>query len=135
MGMLKNELKLKFEKSTVKQADKNEVDINTIMRKYQKNGTLPQMIQSDPKFGDFSDVPSYHEACNTVIFAQMQFDALPLEAKKRFKNDPAEMLTFCADPANADEMVKLGLAVKKTSDDTPVINDDKTTIKTEVKNA
>lgn len=134
MGMLKRDLKLKFEKSTVKQADKNDVDINTIMRKYIKNGTLPAMIQSDAKYGDFSDVPTYHEACNTVLMAQVQFDALSVEAKKQFKNDPAEMLAFCADPANAEQLVKLGLAVPKAVDSSPTNNEIKTINSAEVKN-
>lgn len=98
--------------TTVKQSFKDDVNINKIMKRYEKNGSLPQMIRDNAGYGDYSDVPSYHEACNKVLFAQMQFDALSVEVKKRFKNDPVEMLEFCFNPDNFDEMVKLGLAIK-----------------------
>jgi len=127
---------LKCGKTEVKQHFKNEVDINTIMRRYVKNGTLPQMIRDNAAYGDFSNVPSYHEAQNIIIKATEQFNALDVDVRKRFKNDPAEMLAFVSDPANKEEMYKLGLAIKPTNvvDSTPIINDDKTTTNSEVNN-
>ena len=47
------------------------------------------------------------------MLAQEQFAALDAAVRSRFDNDPAKFLEFTADPANADEMVKMGLAVAK----------------------
>lgn len=104
-----------------KQAFKDECDINKIMSKYQKNGQLPDMIKTNPKFGDFSNPNSYQDSLNLVIHAQEQFASLSAAVRKRFNNDPAQFLEFTADPNNLPEMVKLGLATKRQ---TNLNNDD-----------
>lgn len=94
-----------------KQADKEACDINNILRRYEKTGILSDMILENPQYGDFSDVASFQEACQVVRVAEEQFGALSARVRERFGNDPANMLAFCADPANRAEMVDLGLAV------------------------
>lgn len=126
---------LKCGKTETKQHFKNEVDINTIMRRYVKTGALPQMIRDNAAYGDFSNVPSYHEAQNIIIKAYEQFNALDVDVRKRFKNDPAEMLAFVSDPSNKEEMYELGLAIKPTAISTSTNDDDKTTTNSEVNNA
>lgn len=96
--------------SLTKQEFKKQCDINTILAKYQKTGQLPDLIKSDPRYGDFSEVGSYQEALDTVILARQQFDALSSKLRSRFGNDPSEFLAFVNDPKNAEEMVSLGLA-------------------------
>jgi phage internal scaffolding protein len=61
-------------------------------------------------YGDFSSVPDYQEAMNTVIHAQDQFNALPANIRKEFDHDPEKMLAFCSDPTNLEKMRELGLA-------------------------
>lgn len=101
--------------SLTKQADAAAADINTILKRYEKTGTLPDMIKSDPMWGDFSDVPSFQEAFALVAKSEEQFAALDAPVRKRFDNDPAKFLAFATDPANSAEMVALGLAVEKTA--------------------
>ena len=96
-------------KGLTKQTDKDSADINVILRKYEKTGSLPDMILREPKYGDFSDVLSYQDALNLVMHAEEQFAALDAQVRKRFDNEPAEFLAFCNDPKNRDEMRKLGL--------------------------
>jgi len=96
-----------------KQEFREECNVNNILRKYRKTGLLPSMIKSNPQYGDFSDVGSYQEACNIVLFAQEQFSALPASTRDRFGNDPVKFLEFVNDPRNSDELVKMGLATKK----------------------
>lgn len=101
------------------QAHKESCDINEITRKYERTGELPDMIDRDPEqWGDFSSGETYHEAMNIVTHANQQFDALPAQVRKRFDNDPQKFLQFFEDPANLDEMAKLGLAkrVQKASE-------------------
>lgn len=99
--------------SRTKQADKKSCDINFILDRYAKTGQLPEMIKRNPRYGDFSAVPDFQESCDVVQKATEQFEALDAKVRKRFHNNPAEMLEFAADPANAEEMVRLGMAVKR----------------------
>lgn len=104
---------MEFDPGLTKQADKDSCDVNKILERFERTGMLPDMIRSDARYGDFSTVPTYQEACDIVLKAQEQFEALSAHVRDRFSNDPARMLEFCSDPRNAEEMVKLGLAVAK----------------------
>lgn len=94
---------------TTSQADKDAADINNILRRYEKTGELPVMIERDPSWGDFSDVPSFQEALDIVAKAEDQFAALDAHVRRRFDNDPAKFLEFASDDKNKAEMAKLGL--------------------------
>lgn len=92
-----------------KQADAKDCDINSIFKRYEKTGQLPDMIVREPRYGDFSSVPSYQEAINIVRHAEEQFANLDVHLRNRFENDPVKFLEFCQDTKNLDEMEKLGL--------------------------
>lgn len=94
------------------QQHKDDCDINNILKRYEKTGILPDLIKADPQYGDFSTVPSYQQALDTVYKAQEQFDALGAKIRERFQNDPEKFLQFVNDPKNIDEMCSLGLATK-----------------------
>lgn len=100
----------KFDKSQTRQADTDGTDINKIMAKYEKTGTLPDLIVREPRYGDFSDAVDYQEALNLVIFSQHQFANLDAPIRNRFENDPAKFLEFVNDENNRDEIIDLGLA-------------------------
>lgn len=100
------------EPSKTLQSDAEAADINHIMKRYEKHGILPELIKQNPRYGDFSDVPTYQEALDIVELAHTQFANLDAEIRKRFSNDPAEFLAFTNDPANIREMVKMGLAIE-----------------------
>lgn len=93
-----------------KQSFQDECDINNIMKKYEDTGILPGMIQQNPQYGEFADVPSYHEALNTIAHAHEQFEALSAHTRDRFDNDPAKFLAFVNNPKNGEELIKMGLA-------------------------
>lgn len=97
-----------FEPTRTQQQFKDECDLNVLMARYVKTGTLPQSTRS-ALYGDFSDVGDYQSAQDTILRAQQQFAALPSKVRDRFKNNPAEMLSFVANPANLDEAATLGL--------------------------
>lgn len=106
--------------SLTKQSMKDDCDINNILKKFNKTGQLPDLIKTNPKFGDFADTLDYQESLNLVIHAQTQFEALSAAVRKRFHNDPAEFLEFVQDAKNAEEMVSLGLASKRPVASSPV---------------
>lgn len=105
--------------SMTKQSFREECDINNILERYQVTGLLPHLIEQEPSYGDFSDAPTYQESFEIVRKAQEQFTALDAHLRARFDHDPANFLAFCSDPANRDEMFKLGLMKKEAAKAAP----------------
>lgn len=101
---------MKFEQSRTKQSFRDECDINNILKKYQTTGILPDLIKTNPQYGDFSSVETYQESMNVVLHANEQFESLSSHIRDRFNNDPTKFLEFATNPQNGKEMVKLGLA-------------------------
>lgn len=104
---------IEFKEPTLTQQHfKEECDINNIMDRYRKTGYLVDPLQvrtSMPKFEDFTEVPSFHEAQILIAKSKESFEALPSHIRKRFNNDAMAFVDFCTDPENKDEMIKLGL--------------------------
>lgn len=98
--------------SRAKQSFAAECDINNILKKYVKTGLLP-IVAKSPSFDDFSDVVDYQSAMNVVLSAQGAFAELPSKVRARFGNDPANFMSFMANPDNADEAISLGLATRR----------------------
>lgn len=114
--------------SKTQQQFKEQTDINNIMKKYQMRH-LP-----NPQAGiylDSTDAPTYQQSLETVIKANEAFSSLSSDVRKRFSNDPTELLKFLKDLKNTEEAIKLGLAQKKQTEiktDTKTndkLNDDK----------
>ena len=95
------------------QSSKDECDINQIMKRFEKTGQLPETIKSDPQYGDFSSLPDFQDSLHIVQKSEDQFSKLSARVRARFENDPAKFLEFAQNPANAQEMVDLGLALKR----------------------
>lgn len=96
--------------SLCKQSFKDECNINTILKKYEKTGLVSHSTSANAIFDDFSSCDDYQSSLNNVIQAQSMFDSLPSGIRKRFANNPALFMDFVHDPSNLDEMVRLGLA-------------------------
>ena len=92
------------------QSQKDEADINTIVRNFGITGKIPQNVRV-PTYGDFEFVGDYRSALEAVRAAEKSFMEMPAEVRYRFQNDPQAFVEFCSDPGNVDEMRKLGLAV------------------------
>lgn len=100
------------------QSQKDEADINTIVRNFGVTGQLPQNVRV-PTFGDFDQVSDYREAIEAIRAAEASFMAMPSNVRAEFENDPQQFLDFCADPANVPRMRELGLAVPAAPDPAP----------------
>lgn len=94
--------------SATQQQFAEEVDINTIVRRFGLTGKMPENI-GFPEYGDFADVTDYQTALNAVRAADESFLTIPAEVRARFHNDPQELLSFLNDGRNKDEALKLGL--------------------------
>jgi len=93
---------------------KEQVDINSIMKKYDgRMGNVPDLGRRGV-FVDLSKMPvDYAAALNLVEDANAAFETLPVEVKKKFRQNPAELLNFVADKRNEDEARRLGLLPPK----------------------
>lgn len=107
--MPKRRLSIAFpERGMTKQSFKAECDINNIVNKYASTGVLTHVNEGTPSYGDFSPV-DFLDSMNLVISAQAAFDGLPSSLRRRFGNDPYELLSFLANDENREEAIKLGL--------------------------
>lgn len=96
------------EPTLAQQNAKDECDINTIVRRFGLTGELPNNVRM-PKYGDFTNVTTYHDAMNAVIAANESFMQLPADVRSRFNNDAGAFVDFCSDESNRAEAEKLGL--------------------------
>lgn len=106
----RRETGISFEgRGRTKQSFKKECDINHMMRTYQKTGAMPPINKNLPKFGDFSQTRNFHAAVTQVREAETAFGALPSHIRRRFGNDPGELLDFLENVENYQEAADLGL--------------------------
>lgn len=94
-----------------KQAFKDAADINKILRKAAKAGTLSHLQKHGAVYGDFSDVPDLLTAHQRLQAGEKVFQELPSELRKEF-GDQFRFFEFVNDPANADRLQEVlpGLA-------------------------
>lgn len=95
-----------------KQSFRDQCDVNTIMAKYKRTGTLDHVSGETPAYGDFSNVTDYQSAMNQIIEANVAFEQLPATTRARFHNNPEELVTFMEDSDNQQEAEDLGLVPK-----------------------
>nr|AVQ10237.1 minor capsid protein [Gokushovirinae environmental samples] len=115
------------DKLLTEQHHAKDCDINTIVERNLKQGYVPPINQNPALYGDFSSVPSYQEALNTVLHAQDQFASLEAHVRARFSNDPVQLLQFMekaqTDKATLEEAGRLGLVeikeIEKPSPSSP----------------
>lgn len=97
-----------LEKSRTSQEFRDEVDINTITRRFGLTGELPVGVDMVLQ-GDFTNVLDFRSAMDLVVAARESFDAQPADVRARFDNDPHKFLDFTSKVENLDEAIKLGL--------------------------
>jgi len=107
-------LDFKGTESRTEQHHRTECDINVLLGRYRATGQLPAYS----KMGSFMDVTSmdFQSAMDIVASGSRAFESLPSAIRNRFQNDPALFLDFVHDPANKDDLVKMGLAVAPKDD-------------------
>ncbi len=86
-------------------------DINKILAQFMETGIMPQTKQTNPQYGDVSDV-DFTSMQNQLATAKTLFEELPEPVKARFNNEMHSFLNFAENPDNLPELVDMGLAVK-----------------------
>lgn len=104
------------EPDRAKQSFKDSSDINFIMARYARGGTIDHLAKHGARYGDFSPM-TFQESMNIVRKAEEMFDDLPAKVRKRFQNSPVAFLEFIqavdgeGKPKHLEEMRELGLAL------------------------
>lgn len=99
------------------QSEKDNCDINVIVKRFTKTGQLPHASVRVPMQGDFTGVSDFQSAMNAVRASQEAFMAMPASVRSRFANNPDEFVRYCMERdsngklVNVQEMRKMGLAV------------------------
>lgn len=96
------------DKGRTQQSFAEEVDINTIVKRFGLTGELPENIPQ-VMTGDFEGVYDFQSAMDLVVQARESFMAMPADVRTRFDNDPHKFVDFTSDEKNFDEAVKWGL--------------------------
>lgn len=104
---------LEYGKGLTKQSFKNSCDINQIIKRAQKQGTLSH-LQKYPSmvYGEFEGIDLL-EAHRRVTRAKEIFRDLPSEVKNEFNQDPFAFAGFCANPANNSRLAELLPAIAR----------------------
>lgn len=79
--------------SFVQQHLKDEVDINTIVRRFGITREMPAGIPGGV-FGDFTGIDDFESAVAAIDRAREGFMSLPAEVRERFGNEPGKLIEF-----------------------------------------
>lgn len=116
------------EESMTQQSDRDDSDINVIVGKFFKTGQLPKMKEGGIG-GDFSTAGDFRDMVEKINTARDDFNSLPAKVRKEFDNDPAKFIDFVQNPANIEEIKKMGLTAPEKVKET-TLDDINTTLKT-----
>ncbi len=94
---------LVYNDGRTKQCHKDECDINKIMARFEKTGTISHMAKYEVVYADFSDY-DFHAHITKLAQGREVFDDLPGELRKEFAHSPQAFFEYVNDPANADEL-------------------------------
>lgn len=102
---------ISYPPSMTKQEFVHQCDINNIIKEFSLTGQIHHLNAqaAQGRFMDLPDTFDFQEAIHEVQRAQEAFQALPSAIRNRFHGNPAEFLAFVQDPANADELIELGI--------------------------
>ena len=104
---------LKKRPSLTEQSHKAECDVNTIMKRYERDGLLTHVNAFQGDYGDFTGVQDYHTSMNQILLADEMFLSLPAKVREEFDNDPGKFLEFAENPDNEEKMRDMGLIPAK----------------------
>ncbi len=96
----------KYTDGRTKQSFKDETDINKILKRAQKSGTISHLNKYEARYGDFSNF-DFFESQLMLTQGRQIFDALPSEIRNEFNQSQAEFFNYVNDPANKDRLKEL----------------------------
>lgn len=116
-GTVREQQDFEFCPSMAEQHTAHLTNINYLIEKYKPDELAAYIaarsVHRQEIIGhDFSKEPDLQEAKNAVYRSRQEFENLDPEVRSQFPNH-LEFLKFVDNPANAEKLIKLGLATKK----------------------
>lgn len=106
--------------SMTRQEFLEECDINAIMARYERTGTVPYHGQM-PQYLDLTMYPGdLMGAMNQMIVAEEAFMSLPALVRKEFDNDAMRFVEFASNGDNVDKLREWGLAPPAPVEEAPM---------------
>lgn len=102
MSMIARDPKV-YKDGRTKQAFKDSCDINKILAKQAKTGTISHLAKHEAFYGDFAAF-DFQEAMNRIAAGEQIFRELPSEIRREFHQSPQEFFQYVNDPANKDDL-------------------------------
>lgn len=90
-----------------KQAFADDADINKMLAKAQRTGSLSHLAKHGGFYGDFSDIDDLLDAHDKLQRGVEIFEDLPSELRKEFHNDAGNFFRYVNDPQNSGELGSL----------------------------
>jgi len=95
-----------YKDGRTKQSFKDETDINKIMMRAEKTGTISHLNKHQGSYSDFAEF-DYFENLQKLTRGREIFDDLPAEVRNEFANSPSDFFKYVNDPANKDRLETL----------------------------
>lgn len=97
------------EKTLTKQNLADQANVNNIIRRYAKTGTLPNLNNLEAIYGEITS-QGLQEAHEMIASASEAFDQIPSEIRKQFNNDAGLFIDYATNPQNIQQMASWNLA-------------------------
>lgn len=97
------------DESLVQQQFGNEVDINTIVRRFSLTGQALPVLEGGI-YGDFTDITDFEGAAERVVRAEREFMRLPAATREKFNNSSVEFMQYASSVPEATLFKELGLS-------------------------
>ncbi len=92
-----------YKDGRTKQAFNDETDINKILRRAEKTGTISHLNKHEAHYGDFTGF-DFLEAQLKLTAGSDIFAELPAEVRSEFNQNPAEFFDYVNDPENKERL-------------------------------
>ncbi len=102
----KPEIRTYTKHGRTKQSQKDECDINKLLERSAREGSLSHLDKYQAMYGDFSNY-DFQEHQLKMAEAQLIFENLPAEIKREFNQSPAEFFKFVTAQENLDRLPEL----------------------------
>lgn len=90
-------IQFKENSSLTMQHFKDECDVYNILDRYKQTGHITHVQKTQPQYGDFSNVTTYHESMNLILAADAAFNDLPSDIRKKLNNNPENLIKTIED--------------------------------------
>ena len=95
-----------YDDGRTKQSFRDETDINKILSRAQKTGTISHLAKHEARYGDFADF-DFFDAQLKLTRGREIFDDLPSEVRNEFGQSQAAFFQYVNDPKNIERLGQL----------------------------